>query len=63
MKDYVFDLQYHPSKANVVAYALSRKNLRIVVSITLEDWKIYVTIGEFDLQFCQEGDRAYVCND
>ena len=45
MKDYVFDLQYHPSKANVVAYALSRKNLRIVVSITLEDWKTYVTIG------------------
>ena len=50
MEDYVFDLQYHSGKANVVA------------SIALKNWKTYVTIREFDLQFCQEGDRAYICN-
>ena len=62
MGDYVFDLQYHPGKANVVADALSRKNQGIVASIALENWKTYVTIRGFDLQFCLEGDRAYVCN-
>ena len=29
LKDYDFELQYHPSKANVVADALSRKSLHI----------------------------------
>jgi len=29
LKDYDFELQYHPSKANVVANALSRKSLHI----------------------------------
>lgn len=29
LKDYDFNLSYHPSKANVVAYALSRKSLHI----------------------------------
>ena len=29
LKDYEFELNYHPSKANVVADALSRKSLSI----------------------------------
>ena len=29
LKDYDFELQYHPGKANVVANALSRKSLHI----------------------------------
>ena len=58
----MFDLQYHPGKANVITDALSRKNQGIVASIALENWKTYGTIRDFDLQFCQEGDQAYVCN-
>ena len=52
MENYVFDLQYHLGKANTVADALSRKNQGIVTSIALENWKTYVTIRGFDLQFC-----------
>ena len=62
MEDYVFNLEYHPGKANVVAYALNRKNYRVVASLALEDWKQTVTIGDFDLQFSDDGLRAYVCN-
>jgi len=29
LKDYDFELLYHPSKANVVAYVLSRKRMHI----------------------------------
>ena len=29
LKDYEFELKYHPSKANVVADALSRKSLTV----------------------------------
>ena len=62
MEDYVFNLEYHPGKANVVAYALNRKNYRVVASLALEDWKHAVTIGDFDLQLSDGGLRAYVCN-
>lgn len=31
LKDYYFELSYHPGKANMVAYALSRKSLHMFV--------------------------------
>ena len=36
LKDYEFKLKYHPSKANVVADALSRKFLNVVWMIIKE---------------------------
>ena len=33
LKDYDFDLNYHPGKANVVADALSRKSLHMPMLI------------------------------
>ncbi|GFS42514.1 hypothetical protein Acr_00g0080250 [Actinidia rufa] len=50
IKDYDFDLQYHPRKANVVADALSRKvlgKLAKVASLTIREWKMMGEIGEF----------------
>ena len=58
----MLDLQYHPGKTNVVADALSRKNQGIAASVALKKWKTYVTVGEFDWQFCQDGDKTYACN-
>ena len=58
----MFNLEYHPGKANVVAYALCRKNYSVVVSLALEDWKRTVTIGDFDLQLCDDGHRSNICN-
>ena len=36
MKDYDFDLSYHPGKANVVADALSRKTLHMSMLMVKE---------------------------
>ena len=33
LEDYVFTLQYHPGKANVVADALSRKSRGVLASV------------------------------
>jgi len=36
LKDYDFELSYHPGKANVVADALSRKSLHVAALMTRE---------------------------
>ena len=38
MEDYDFTLHYHPSKANVVDDALSRKSRGVLASITSNEW-------------------------
>lgn len=38
LKDYDLKLQYHPSKANVVADALSRKSSGILAAMWLLEW-------------------------
>ena len=39
VKDYQFDMQYHPRKANVVADALSRRPVDDVADIWKAKWK------------------------
>lgn len=36
LKDYDFELSYHPSKANIVANALSKKSLHMFVMMVKE---------------------------
>ena len=49
LEDYVFTLHYHPSKANVVADALSRKSIGALVSIASREWRMLETVGQFEL--------------
>ena len=54
MKDYDFAFQYHPSKENVVADALSRKPYGIFAYLDLEDQKRMVIIGDYNLQYYKD---------
>ena len=44
LKDYDFTLHYHPGKANVVAYALSRKSRGALASIASQEWQMLETV-------------------
>ena len=49
LEDYDFTLHYHPSKANVVAYALSRKSQGVLASVVSQEWQMCETVGHFRL--------------
>ena len=51
LEDYDFTLHYHPSKANVVADALSRKSRGALASIASREWWMLETVGQFGLQY------------
>ncbi|WP_171949947.1 integrase zinc binding domain-containing protein, partial [Proteus mirabilis] len=59
---YDFTLHYHPGKANVVADALSRKSHATVASLVLNGWRNSVTIGDYDLHYYEDEQRAYAFN-
>ena len=46
LEDYDFTLHYHPSKANVVADALSRKSRGALASITSRKRRMLETVGQ-----------------
>ena len=50
LKDYDFSLQYHPSKVNVVADALSRRPHTVIPSLMIREWQALEMIAEFDLK-------------
>ena len=45
LEDYDFTLHYHPSKANVVADALSQKSRGVLASIASREWRMLETMG------------------
>ncbi|BFG35527.1 hypothetical protein CerSpe_218010 [Prunus speciosa] len=49
LEDYDFGLHYHSRKANVVAYALSRKTQGLVASLKMQKEKMMETIRDYDL--------------
>ena len=53
-EDYDFTLHYHPSKANVVADALSRKSRGVLASIASREWHMLETVGQFILQYDEQ---------
>ena len=54
LEDYDFTLYYHPSKANVVADALSRKSRGPLASIASREWQMLETVGQFGLQYIKQ---------
>ena len=50
-EDYDFVLHYHPRKANVVAYALSRKNYGQLFSLWSKEFEMNVVIEDFELSW------------
>ena len=51
LEDYEFTLYYHPSKANVVANALSRKSRGVLASAASREWQVLETVGQFGLHY------------
>ena len=45
LEDYDFTLHYHPSKANVVAYALGRKSRGVLASVASREWQMLKIMG------------------
>ena len=54
VEDYDFTLHYHPSKANVVADALSRKSRRVLASVASQEWQMLKVVGQFGLQYSDQ---------
>ena len=54
LEDYDFTLHYHPSKANVVADALSRKSRGALASVVSREWRMLETLGQFGLQYSEQ---------
>ena len=54
LEDYDFTLHYHPSKANVVADALSQKSRGILASIASRELQMLETVGQFGLQYSEQ---------
>ena len=40
LKDYDCTIRYHPSKANVVVDALSRKSISFIAILVVKQWKL-----------------------
>ena len=51
LEDIDFTLHYHPSKANVVDDALSRKSWGVLASIASKEWQMLKTVRQFELQY------------
>ena len=48
LEDYDFAFHYHRGKANIVAYALSRKNYGQMSSLWLREFEIHAIIEDFE---------------
>ena len=51
LEDYDFILHYHPSKENVVVYALNQKSQEVLASVASWEWQMLEAVGQFKLHY------------
>ena len=56
--EYLEDLHYHPSKANIVADALSWKSRGVLASVASREWQMLEIVGKFRLQYSDQAQGA-----
>ena len=61
MKDYDFELSYHPGKANVVADALSRCN-NTASLCTVREWRLMDVVTDAVIRVLRDTERAAVAS-
>ena len=49
LEDYDYNLNYHPSKANVVVDVLSQKSQGVLACVASQEWQKLKTVGQFML--------------
>ena len=59
LEDYDFTLHYHPSKANVVADALSRKSRVALASIASQEWRMLETVGQYGIKYSAQAQGTF----
>ena len=59
LEDYDFTFHYHPSKANMVADALSRKSRGALAIIASRYWRMLKTLGQFGLQYSEQAQGTF----
>ena len=62
LEDYDFTLQYHPSKANVVADALSRKSQSSVYALRCREWRLLEELQRYNLVVRRHQNTAFLSN-
>ena len=61
MKDYDFELSYHPGKANVVADALSRRSYAASLC-AVKEWRLLDAITDAVIRVSRDTERAVVAS-
>ena len=61
MKDYDFELAYHPGKANVVANVMSRRSY-VASLLASREWRLMIDMVDVDYRVLRQQGSAFVAS-